>query len=155
MEWATIITLIFFGLALVIVEIIFVPGTTLVGLAGFVLMVLGVWFAFSNFGREAGWITLAGTTVASGLLLYFSFKANVWGRFALKSVIDSKVNESVPRPFETGQEGVATSALRPIGKAEVNNHTVEVTTWGGYLEPGTRIRIVKVLPNQIIVEPIN
>ncbi|MFZ5971083.1 MAG: NfeD family protein [Bacteroidota bacterium] len=155
MEWATIITLIFFGLALMIVEIIFVPGTTLIGVAGFVFMGLGVWFAFSNFGREAGWITLAGTTVASGLLLYFSFKSNVWGRFALKSVIDSKVNEGVPRPFETGQEGVAISALRPIGKAEVNNQTVEVKTLGGYLEPGTRIRIVKVLPNQIIVEPIN
>jgi len=155
MEWATILTLIFFGLVLVIVEIIFVPGTTVVGLAGFVFMVLGVWFAFSNFGREAGWITLGGTTVASGLLLYLSFKSNVWGRFALKSAMQSKVNESVPRHFEIGQEGVATSALRPIGKAEVSNQTVEVKTLGGYIETGTRIRIVKVLPNQIIVEQIN
>ncbi len=155
MEWATILTLIFFGLVLVIVEIIFVPGTTLVGLAGFVFMVVGVWFAFSNFGREAGWTTLAGTTVASGLLLYLSFKSNVWGKFALKSAIESKVNEGALRHFEIGQEGVATSALRPIGKAEVSNQTVEVKTLGGYLEPGTRVRIVKVLPNQIIVEPIN
>jgi hypothetical protein len=52
-------------------------------------------------------------------------------------------------------EGRAISALRPIGKAEVNEQIVEVRTNGDYLDSGSRIRIIKIVSNQIIIEPIN
>jgi membrane-bound ClpP family serine protease len=54
-----------------------------------------------------------------------------------------------------GMEGQTVSALRPIGKAELNNQTVEVKTNGDYLDSGSRIRIIKIISNQIIVESIN
>ena len=41
-EWMTVISLILFGLALLVAEIIFVPGTTLVGLFGFVFLVVEI-----------------------------------------------------------------------------------------------------------------
>jgi membrane-bound ClpP family serine protease len=153
MELTTVISLIFFGLLLIIVEIIFVPGTTLVGVGGFIFLTIGVWLSFKYFGSEMGWTTLGGTAVVSGLLLYFSFKANVWGKFALKSSMQGKVNEG--DHFQTGQEGVAISALRPVGKAELGSRMVEVKTLGSYVDSGTKIRIIQVLSNQIIVEPIN
>jgi len=155
MDWITVITLIAFGLLLIIVEIIFVPGTTVLGIGGFVFLAVGIAFSFKYFGSEAGWITLAATSVASGLLLIVAFKANVWGKFALKSAIRSKVNEGELLSFSAGQEGVAISALRPVGKADLGSKTVEVRTLGEYVESGTRIRIIKLLSNQIIVEPIN
>lgn len=154
-EWITVISLILFGLVLIIVEIIFVPGTTVVGLVGFIFMVIGVGLSFRYFGSEIGWSAVGGTAVASGALLYLSFKSNLWGRFALKSTIDSKVNEGELNDLLPGQEGVAVSALRPVGKAELSNRQFEVKTLGEYVDPGKRIRILKVLSNQIIVEPIN
>jgi len=45
------------------------------------------------------------------------------------------------------------SALRPVGKAEVGGRTFEVKTLGGYVTSGTKIRIIQILSNQIIVEP--
>lgn len=155
MEWATVITLIVFGLMLIIVEIIFVPGTTLVGVAGFVLLAIGVGLSFNYFGSEMGWITLGGSAVVTGLMLYYSFRTNVWSRFALKSSMDSKVNEGELDQFQVGQEGVAISALRPIGKADIGSKSIEVKTLGGYLDSGTKVRIIKIVSNQIIVEPIN
>ncbi len=154
-EWITIGSLLFFGLGLVIIEIIFVPGTTLVGVFGFLLLTIGVGLTFKYFGSEVGWTTLGITAVASGGVLYYAFTTNVWGRFSLKSSIDSKVNEGEQDELKEGMEGIALSALRPIGKAELNNKTFEVKTLGKYLDSGSRVRIIKILSNQIIVEPIN
>jgi membrane-bound ClpP family serine protease len=154
-EWSTVISLLVFGLILVVAEIVFVPGTTLVGVIGFCFLIVGVGLSFRYFGGEAGWITLGITSVACGGLLYFSFTTDAWKRFSLKSASNSKVNEGELDHLQVGMEGKTVSALRPMGKAELNNQTVEVKTNGDYLDSGSRVRIIKILMNQIIVEPIN
>jgi membrane-bound ClpP family serine protease len=154
-EWLTVISLIFFGLALIVVEIIFVPGTTLVGVLGFVFLILGIGMSFKYYGSETGWVTVGCTAVASGVLMYYSFSSNVWGKFSLKSTNSSRVNEGELDQLQIGAEGKTVSALRPIGKAELNNKTFEVKTLGEYLDAGKPIRIIKIVSNQIIVEPIN
>lgn len=152
-EWITVIALILFGEMLIVAEIIFVPGTTLVGVLGFVFLIIGIGLSFHYFGNQIGWISSGGAVVASGLVFYYSLKSNVWGRFALKSSIRSKVNEGELDGLAPGQEGIALSALRPVGKAEVGGRTVEVKTLGGYVTTGTKIKIIQILSNQIIVEP--
>ncbi|UXE64994.1 MAG: NfeD family protein [Chryseotalea sp. WA131a] len=154
-EWTTIISLLVFGLLLVVVEVVFVPGTTIVGVVGFCFLIAGVGLSFKYFGGEIGWVTFGCTSVACGGLLYFSFTTNVWKRFSLKSSINSKVNEGELDQLTVGMEGKALSALRPMGKAELNNQIVEVKTSGDYLDSGSRIRIVKIVSNQIIIEPIH
>ncbi len=154
-EWMTVTSLILFGLALLVAEIIFVPGTTLVGLFGFIFLVVGVSLSFNYFGSEVGWITVGSSALASGVIFYFAFKSNLWGRFSLKSSNDGKVNEGELDGLVAGEEGIAMSALRPSGKAELKNKAFEVRTQGAYVDSGTRIRIIKILSNQIIVEPIS
>lgn len=154
MEWMIVAALIFFGILLVIIEIIFIPGTTIVGVIGAGFMIAGIVSSFSYFGQEGGWLTLGGTAVASALILYYAFKANVWGRFSLKSSSSSKVNEGELDNVETGNEGLAISALRPSGKAEIKDKTYEVKTMGSFVDAGTKIRVIKIITNQIIVEPI-
>ena len=137
--------LVLLGLALVIIEVIFIPGTTLVGVAGFVSMVIGIVLSFSYYGAETGWLTLGGSTAVSGVVLYLSFRTNVWKRFALNSSIDSKVNEVEKINFIVGLEGLALSALRPVGKGEFGGNVTEVRTGGEYVDAGESIRIVKIL----------
>jgi membrane-bound ClpP family serine protease len=149
-EWITVISLILFGLFLIVAEIIFVPGTTLVGIVGFVFLIIGIGFSFNYFGSETGWTTVGVSSVA-----YYSFKANVWHRFSLKSSINSKVNEGELDLLSVGKEGQTISALRPVGKAEIENKMYEVKTLGEYLDSGKKIRVIKIVSNQIIVEPIN
>lgn len=155
MEWLTVISLIVVGIVLVVVEIIFVPGTTVVGLLGGVLAIVGVVLSFNYFGNQTGWYTLAGTSVLSGGLLYWSLRTRAWERFSLKTTIDGRVNEIDVDVLKVGDEGSAVSALRPIGKAEIGGKLFEVTSLGVYVETGTKIRIVRVSSNQIVVEPIN
>ncbi|GHM99703.1 hypothetical protein WSM22_11930 [Cytophagales bacterium WSM2-2] len=154
-EWVIVISLILFGLALIVAEIIFVPGTTLVGVLGFAFLIIGTGLSFNYFGSAIGWLTVGGTAVSSAVILYYSFSANVWGKLSLKSFNDSKVNEGEMDQLTVGTEGLTTSALRPVGKAEINNKTYEVKTVGEYLDSGKRIRIIKILSHQIFVEPLN
>jgi membrane-bound ClpP family serine protease len=154
-EWITVISLILVGLFLIIAEIIFVPGTTLVGILGFIFLMLGVGLSFSYFGSETGWTIVGISAVVSGLIVYYSFKANIWGRFSLKSSIQSKVNEGDLDSLIVGTEGIAVSALRPVGKATLGEKMYEVKTLGEYLDSGSRVRVIKIIMNQIIVEPIN
>jgi membrane-bound ClpP family serine protease len=152
-EWSIVFSLILAGLVLVVIEIFFVPGTTFVGLLGFLCLAIGVAMSFRYFGGTVGWSVAAGSAAITGFVLYQSFRTNVWSRFSLKSTLTGGVHDGVVDQVSAGAEGVALSALRPFGKAEVNNKTYEVRTQGKYVETGTRIRIVQIAANQIIVEP--
>src|SRR5690348_7519523 len=111
MEWLTVISLILIGIVLIIVEIIFIPGTTVVGIIGGILTVVGIIFAFSYFGDTTGWIITGSTAVLSGGAFYWSLRSGAWDRFSLKSTIDSRVNVIDTETLKVGEEGKAISAL--------------------------------------------
>ena len=153
MEWLLVILLILFGLVLIIAEIIFIPGTTIAGVVGIVFLIAGVVSAFNEFGQQGGWITLGITGVSAAVITYYSFKANVWGRFSLKTSISGKVNEGEMEGLSVGLQGMAVSTLKPYGKAEINSKVYEVKTLGSFVPNGTSIKIIQIATNQIIVEP--
>lgn len=154
-EWLAVILLIFFGLGFIIAEIIFVPGTTLLGLFGLIFTIIGVIISYISFGAGIGTIVLiVAGTIGVGALVY-SLKSGVWEKFALKGSIDSKVNEGDKKDLQVGEEGITVSSLRPMGKGEFKDRIYEVTTLGNFLTADTKIRIVSLKNNKIIVEPIN
>lgn len=154
--WLVIALLIALGLILVIIEVVFIPGTTVVGIIGVILAVAGVIFGYTEFGSTVGFLILISTAVAMGLLLYYSFRSNSWDKFALKTSIDSKNNEGFLESFSVGEEGICLSTLRPIGKAEFNKRVVEVVSVdGGYVEAGARVQIKEVSAAGIIVVQIS
>ena len=153
--WISIIALIIIGLALIVIELIFIPGTTVVGIVGLLCVIGGLVLTFNHFGNTVGWAATGGTAVFSAVVLIYSFKAGVWHRFALKNSISSKVNEDKPIAVQPGDEGIALSALRPIGKGEFNNELYEVRSLGELVEANTRIKVVKIDKRKIFVEPIN
>ncbi len=154
-DWLAVIVLIFFGLGFIIAEIIFVPGTTLLGLLGLVFTITGVVLSYLSFGGGIGTIVMAVTIILGISILIYSFKSGVWERFALKSSIDSKFNEGNLAGIQVGEEGITISALRPMGKAEIRDKIIEVSTLGTFLPSGTKVRIVSIKNNKIYIEPIN
>ncbi|MEQ9230940.1 MAG: hypothetical protein RIF46_09655, partial [Cyclobacteriaceae bacterium] len=74
MEWLPIAIFVLLGLVLIIVEIIFVPGTTVVGIAGFLSMGFGIYKAYEVFGNTVGTLTLIGSLIVSALFIYISFR---------------------------------------------------------------------------------
>lgn len=153
--WIAIISLIFIGLALLVIELIFIPGTTIVGIVGLLCIIAGLVMTFNNFGTSAGWMTTGGTAILSSAVFIYAFKAGVWGKFALKTSSDSRVNEDKPILVNVGDEGIALSTLRPMGKAEFNSEVLEVSSLGELVESNSKVRVLKIEKRKIFVEPIN
>lgn len=152
--WLIIAALILAGIVLIIAEVVFIPGTTVVGLLGAVFMIAGVVFAYKQFGNDMGFYVLLGTGVATGVALFLSFRSGAWNKVANKSAINSKVNEGLASHLSEGEEGLTVSALRPIGTADFHGKIFEVKTSGEYVANAIKVKIIKIRVNDILVEPI-
>jgi len=155
MEWITVLSLILIGIALIIAELIFIPGTTVVGIVGLILAGFGVVLAYEYFDSTTGTIILILTLGGTIGTIVWALRNKTWKRFSLADTIDSKFNEGLTANLQIGDEGVTVSALRPMGSAEFNNKIFEVKTLGTYLESGTKVKITKVTGNTIFVEHLN
>ena len=153
MDWLIVLALIVFGLGLILLEFIFIPGTTFVGFIGLACAALGVYWTYEKFGVISGTSVLSISMLITVGGLYYSLKSGVWDKLSLKNRSTSKVNEGILLPI-TGEEGKAISTLRPSGTGEFNEQLVEVTTLGGLVESGKKIRIVKVEGKKIWVEAL-
>lgn len=153
--WIIVLSLLLIGLALIIVELVFVPGTTVVGLLGLIFAIVGIVISYSHFGNVIGFYILLTTLATTMGALFYSFRSGAWTKFSHKSSIDSKVNEGIMASVHIGDEGITVSTLRPIGKAEFNSKTFEVKTSGNYVERGEKVKITQIESHQIVVEPIN
>jgi membrane-bound ClpP family serine protease len=154
-EWLAVILLIAVGIGLVVAEVIFIPGVTVVGLLGLVFVVAGILITFVSFDSTTGFIILGVTIIAGLSAIFIGLKSNAWDKFSLKTTSKSKFNEDQTLELHEGESGIAVSALRPMGKAEFKDRIYEVATLGNYLRPGARIKIIRIMGSKIIVEPIN
>lgn len=152
--WIIVLSLLLIGLLLIIVELVFIPGTTVVGLLGLVFAIVGVVISYSHFGNDIGFYILLATLATTLLALFYSFRSGAWTKFSLKSSINSKVNEGIMASVHIGDEGITVSTLRPMGKAEFNSKTFEVKTSGNYIERGEKVKITQIESHQIVVEPL-
>lgn len=155
LDYFLIAFLILAGISLIVVEIIFVPGTTIVGAFGFLIGVYGVYRSYELYGVDTGHMVLAGSLAAGLAAILLSFKSGAWNKFSNKSVMKTPVNEGLTSSLEVGQEGKCISSLKPVGKAEFENKEYEVNSHGQFIEENTSVRIIKLERNKIIVEPIN
>ncbi len=153
LDWLSVLLLILIGLILIVIELIFVPGTTIVGIAGLACLVVGVFLSFQFFGPNVGWIVMIVSSVAGFGILVYGLRSKAWEKFSLKRAIDSKVNEDIPLNLKVGQVGQAISALRPMGSAEFGTKVVEVSSHGNYVKTGQKIQIVKIDNKKVYVEP--
>lgn len=149
-----IILLIALGLLLILIEFAVIPGITIAGIGGFLLLGISVYMAFIEYGSTAGFITLAFVLIASPFLIYYLFQSKTGKKLILESLIDSKVDTGIHKQIKVGDHGKTIGRLAPSGKAKVNGEVVEAVSTGGFVDHNINIKVVKILSNKIIVEPL-
>lgn len=151
---AGIIILILLGILLFLIEFLIIPGTTVAGIGGLILMGSGVYLSFENYGTKVGFIVLLFTLVGSVLILIFALRSKTWKGAMLNSKIDGKVNVGPEEgKIKPGDSGIALTRLAPIGKIKVNDISMEGKSSEGYINPNTEIEIIKITGAQAIVKP--
>lgn len=155
MSWSIILILILAGLLFLLLEMLVIPGTTVVGAIGFILIAIGIWQGYASHGTPEGHYLLAGTVFFTVLLIAMSLRSKTWNRVMLHTEVDGKANVIDENAVKPGDTGKAVSRLVPMGKAFINNEYYEVSTTGEFIDQGTEIVIERIENNKIFVKSNN
>ena len=150
MSLLTISILIVLALVLIILEIFVVPGVTVFGVGGFVVLVVSIYFSFASHGSTTGFIVSAISLLMLMSFFYMMSKKRIYKKIALNTEITSKVN--IIEGVEVGDIGTTVSRLAPSGKIVVNDKIFEAFSISDFIDEDEDIEIVEVENNKIIVK---
>ncbi|MCB9192470.1 MAG: hypothetical protein H6602_12470 [Flavobacteriales bacterium] len=149
-----VVGLLILGILLLLLEIIFVPGTTIVGIGGLIVLAIGIYLAYVSVSTMAGHISLASSVAVVFLALIVLLKGETWKRVALDNKLEGKGVESVEGLLKVGDTGKTISRLNPIGKAVFEEKIVEVATSGDFVSENVEVEITKIEGNKIRVKTV-
>lgn len=136
------------GLVLMVAEAI-LPGM-IVGLVGAALLVVAIVFAFIDHGPAIGFALLAVAAAVVPAIILWGLK-----RMALKTTLaasDGVVSFPEGYGHLVGAVGEAVTPLHPGGIANIDGKKYDVVTEGDMIDRGTRIKVVAVEGNRIVVK---
>ena len=150
-----IVLLILLGIVLLLIEFAVIPGVTIAGIGGFLLLAGAVYIAFTEYGLGIGFLTLAIVLIVAPAIVYYFFKSRAGKKMILEKNIDGKVDLIDDQKIVVGDKGKTIGRLAPMGKVKVNGEVVEAQSTGALIDHNTEIKVLKVVSNKIIVEPLN
>ena len=148
-----IILLLVLGVVLILLEFFVLPGITVAGVAGVVMMLGGVYLSYHHFGSTVGHLTVLGSVVFSLFALWLALKSGTWNRIMLKTEIDSKVEKLEENVVAIGDEGVCLSRLAPMGQVRIKNQIIEAKSTGVYIDEKTPVEVIRIVDKIIVVKP--
>ncbi len=152
MIWLVIVTLIVIGMVFLLLEILVVPGATVVGIVGVAMMIGGVYLSYHHFEAQTGHLTLAAAIVFIVVSIGVALKSKTWKKMMLNEEVLGKVNIIEQDIVKKGDEGITISRLNPMGKALINEEYYEVSSKDDYIKENSPIVVAKVEGNKIIVK---
>ncbi len=143
------------GVLLIGVEIFIIPGFGVTGVLGFICILASLFLSFNINNWETGLnvMTLSLLTTIVFFLLSLKFIPNL--NFFRSISLEASILSQTPRnenKIKKGMQGKSITALRPVGKANIDGEVVEVMTQGDFIAISTGIEVVKISSNQIIVK---
>jgi membrane-bound serine protease (ClpP class) len=166
-NWEILVFII--GLILVGLEIFVIPGFGIAGISGIVFVIGGltlslldnVNFDFKPVNQAAAGKALitviGGIGLAFLLILYLSSRIGQKGLFRNVALIKTLDNQSgyIGVPVElkelTGKTGVATTVLRLSGKVQVDGKYYDAVSEDGFIDKGTKVKIIRYETGQLYV----
>ncbi len=154
MSITAIVLLVLLGIILVLMEFFVVPGITVAGIGGLLLIVGAIFIAYNTRGATTGNYVLLGSLLSLFIALIFSLRSGTWKRIMLDTNVISTITDvPLSEKIKTGDKGITITRISPMGKVMVNDMVVEAKSLEGIINPNTEIEVVKVLNTNIIIKP--
>jgi membrane-bound serine protease (ClpP class) len=149
--------LIIIGFLLILIEIFLVPGLNIFGIFGFVMIALGIVFAYSKLDLRIANFIMVASLVLAILLVRVVVKSKTWRRIVLEDKQEKlqgfhASSESLAQLI--GKKGIAYTPLRPAGTALIEDQKIDVMTEGGFIEKDQAIEVLLVEGNRVVVREI-
>jgi membrane-bound serine protease (ClpP class) len=157
--WEAII-LFLVGFSLLLAEIFLIPGFGLTGISGIIAILTSIFLTFGNIIQAVYSILIAlgFTIVGFFLLIRYIPATRTWRKFILFTKQEKELGYTVGIKNSKrliGKEGIAITPLRPSGMVEVNGEKLNAITRGEYVDSNTKIKIISVEGNKIVVEAVD
>ncbi|HKI36654.1 MAG TPA: NfeD family protein [Gemmataceae bacterium] len=162
------------GLALIGLEVFVLPGFGVAGVSGALLVVFSLalvalekrpqtsedWVGLLIMMAQFG-MALIGAVLLGVLLVSYLPHIPYLNRLILRPRADADVTREelsdAVRPETAallGAIGVAATPLRPAGKVKFGDEYIDVVAEGAYVDPGTRVQVVEIEGNRIVVKEV-
>ena len=166
-SWLIIVFVI--GLVLLLIEIFVIPGFGIAGIAGITLMIGSIFmgllenFSFSPMGFDMSAVWKSILTLGIGVILSLGFIFYISSRYAPKFIrtrgaltheqriedgyigVDKTISEHI------GKIGTTLTDMRPSGKIAIDGETYDAVSTDGFIEAGTKVKIVRHVNAQLYV----
>ena len=163
------------GLILLGLEIFVIPGFGIAGISGIVLIVLGL--ALTLVGAlpsdrvvdlpdweqlfRALFIVVVSLILSIGISFYLggkAFNSRIFSKLEVAGTQKSSEGYNIVNPKSDslkGREALAYSDLRPSGKIELDGDLLDATAESGYIEKGSRVKIIRTETYSLVVRKVH
>lgn len=138
------------GFVFLVIEVFIVPGFSVPGIVGLILIGYGVFKANMEYGATGAVVTLAVSAVAAVLLIRIALRSRTVKKFGLDY---SQTDTSAIDDYSLllGMAGTAVTKLRPSGIATIGDKRYDVVTDGEFIDENTPVTVSEVDGTRIVV----
>ena len=151
MTAAGVILLIIGGFVFLVIEAFLVPGFSIPGIVGILMIGYGIIKAKMIFGTSWALIAFAASALFSVILVNVALKSRFAKKVSLGYTQKGVVAVDDYRDL-IGKEGFATSPLRPAGTVSIEGKRFDVVTSGEFIEKDSPIIVDSVEGTRIVVK---
>ncbi len=166
------ILLFILGLAMLVLEIFVLPGSGVPGISGVLLILASLalvtlekfpatgsdWY---DLGTKMMWFSgsLVGAFIGAMIIAWFLPNIPYVSRLVLAPPSDAEEAARADAAHSAaaallGAIGVAATTLRPAGKARFGDDYLDVIAEGDYVNPGSRVQVIEIEGNRIVVKEV-
>lgn len=133
-------------------EIFFIPGTSLAGIAAAVSLIGANYLVFDTFGISIGFTVLAASLMVCLALGIWMLRSKALDKISLQRTIDSTAATAEQLSVKTGDRGKAMTRLALIGNADFDGRIVQVQSADGFIDEQTPVVVCRVIEGQVWVK---
>ena len=133
-------------------EIFFIPGTSLAGIAAAVSLIGANYLVFDTFGISIGFTVLAASLVVCLAFGIWMLPSQALDKISLQRTIDSTAATVEQLSVKTGDRGKAMTRLALIGNADFDGRIVQVQSADGFIDEQTPVVVCRVIEGQVWVK---
>ena len=152
-EYIIVILLMTAGLMLLALELFLVPGFSVPGIGGLLLIGYAIFRASLEYGFAGASIAFVGGVGATILFIKIALNSRAIRVFGLE-YSQQKPQETTFRTELPGKTGRAVTTLRPAGTAIIDGVRVDVVTDGEFLPADTEIKVLTVEGMRVVVAAV-
>ena len=146
--------LLLLGIILILIEILFIPGTTVFGILGLISIFASDYLSISYFGVEIGIIYSITSGIFCLIMILYALKSDTWNKVSLKNIHTHKVSKNQYSELSIGDIGISSSSLKPYGKGVFKDKSYEIKSLENFIEENKKIKIINILQDKILVKKI-